>query len=271
MPSWLTHEIIEKTLNQPNFNLIDMESHIIDICILPNDTLIVIKFCNFNHNLCIYDKNFKLIKVNEEIDNKKLRWFALATDNIQRVYITGSGSNIIIMTDLELNKRKLINLKIDKFNDTIIYGVCYKDNFIYTSDYKHKRIIKLTSELEYVENFTVDYKPIRIYSIKDTICVRDGGKYELYFHDRITFQLKYKFCHGIGVISGINSWFYEITGISQNLYVYDASGELIKTIELSYLQDYIKSPWCGCMAYFHECLLLTCEQGSKIITFNLSK
>lgn len=256
-PSTLTPEVIEKTISQKNKKIVRLDVYPTDICVLPNGQLLVASI--YTTNFTIYDEDFKLIRIVNEIDNRKFTPYGVVCDNISKIYFNDGDSSSIIMTDLEFNK-------IKSYRALYPDAICFETNYIYAFK-QHRDVMKLSAELELLKTIKINnYKSWMAKIVNDTLCIKTEDK--LMFMNVETLEKKFTYRRMIyGQLSVINECFYEILYIDPKLHIYDKNGLLIKTISLRSTRNYIKSLWDGYMIYYNDYLVITSNNQKKLVAF----
>lgn len=234
--SWVTPEVIETAFLKPNVEIIDVNGEPSDICCLPNGLVILAEFKN---NVCtIYDQDFNFIKEINKIDNMDFKPYRLATNDVDCIYITDSVSHSVIMTDFNLKKinsfKELPQSEFRERRKNILpTGICFDTDYVYVCNDTNHSLIKLTSKLEFVELIKLGYNPWQVKTNKEILCIKSTSINEIYFYDKKTFELIQKYSHGYGRVSEINSYFYDMIKLGDELKIFDSNGLLIKSIDLS--------------------------------------
>lgn len=267
----VSKEIVEELVeNGEMLRIIKLKYAPSDICLLPNGSLAL---TNYNDaNITIHDKNLDIIQTVNRIDGMKIIPFGMTTDGKDKIYITEYETYSIIMTDLDF--KKLNSYSVKNTEETGQYaefdGICYSDEFIYVCDYTNKRVIKLTSNLQFLESFKVDYKPWLVKALGNTLCVKSGDSSKLCFYDKKNFELKYKYDNGNGRVSVIESGFTETNITKRKMHIFDENGTLTDTLDFNKeLKDSLINGWDGCIAYFNGMLLLTSKSQEKLLTMQI--
>lgn len=269
-------DAIEETLSQSYVKIIDSDVTPSDICILPNDNIVISSYTlmNYCNSFTVYDSNFKLIKVINNIGGKRFNSFSLTTNNIDRIYINDDLNYCIIMTDLEFKKIKEFNLrKVNPKESRFLYGICYENENVYVCNYDNNCVVKLSKDLGFICSIKCQCKPWLIKSNIDTFCVTSGENAYLFFYSIDEHELKHTYYHiNNGRISVVNSLYYELIPLTKEVFVYDATGLLIKNFIISTnLNNYITSPWDGCMVYFKDNILITCHGNMQILALEIKR
>ena len=228
------------------------------LCSLSNGNLLS---CN-NESLTIFDKNLKVIKTVTKIDKLSLFCFYATTNHKDKIYVSNSEENRVIVTDLELNMIKIIGTH-GKSNDQFDHprGVSYYKSYIYICDYGNIRIQILNEEtLEFDKQFPLDYGPVQIKVANDVALI--GSLFSLYFHNLTDFSLIRKFDGHNGTISELNSSFYEYFSFNQKFYCYSQSADIIEEIQTD---GFNNSEHNGCLVYQHGLYIVPSTEKRKLI------
>lgn len=239
-----------------------------ELCILPDGSLCI---TNYSYNepkgsITLYNRDLNIIETINQIDNKPIKPFGMVL-NKDRLYISDLCSHSVIMTDFKFKKIKSFGshgVGTDQLDAP--YGVDYANDFIYVCDNNNKRIVKLSSDLDFIGLFNLQYFPWLVKALKETLFVVSGRSTELCFYNIETFELKYKYDYYIGRISVFKSCFYHVNSNNKTVNVFDEDGKLIDSININGMSDHVTYCWDGCMMQFHDDLLISCYQKSKLLT-----
>lgn len=243
-----------------------------DLCVLPNGQLAVV----FYSSLGIYDNDFNMVKIVDQVGEFGLtsvsfRPISIAADNIDRIYIVNQTPYAILMTDSNFKQIKFIDLNLILSNKQgFMYGICFSSNHVYLCKSTHRQILKFSAQqLELIQDFKIDYTPLLIKSVNDTICVKSANTYELFFYNIETFELKHRYKSDYGRISVINNLFYNAFFLQCAIFM--PNGELVKKVNLtdSNNKDSIELNWIGFMVYFNHHILMLCTD--KICALQIFK
>jgi hypothetical protein len=228
------------------------------LCSLSNGNLLS---CN-NESLTIFDKNLKIIKSVTKFDTLSLFCFYATTNHKDKIYISNSEENRVIITDLELNMIKIIGT-YGKSNDQFDHprGISYYESHIYICDYGNLRIQVLDGEtLEFEKQIELDYNPVQIKLANNVAVV--GSLFSLYFYNLIDFSLIRKYDGHNGTISVLNSNFYEYFAFNQRFYCYSRSADIIEEIQTD---GFNKSDHNGCLVNHHGVYIVPSTEKRKLV------
>ena len=227
------------------------------LCALSNGNLLS---CN-NESLAILDKNFKIIKTITKIDAYSIFCLYATTNHKNRIFFSNSEENQVVITDLELNKIKIIGTygrSAEQFNHP--RGLTYYKNLIYICDNGNKRLQKVKDETyEFDRPIELDYCPVQIKLANDTVLV--GSLFSLYFYNLNDFSLLHKYEGHNGTISEINSIFYEYFPFNKKFYCFSKNAELVEEIQT----DGFNNEHNGSLAYFKDSFVLPSTDSKKLI------
>ena len=235
------------------------------LCVLPDGCVASVN--RYEKNITIYDWKFYLVNTITKIDDSQFSPYEMATSE-SAIYILDRSAHQIIMTDLSFNKIKAFGSQgtdSQKFN--IPYSICYQSSFLYVTDCLNKRIQILTNSLVFYKSVLLDYKPRYICMSDKVVCVKSYEETETYFYDADTFLLRYKYNHGIGRISAINSCFFEICAANRRLHFYNFDGSLAEDISLNKFTSYITNSWNGHFVSFNGNLIMSCSSQKLVLKF----
>lgn len=257
---------INKRAKSGVYKTIDLNAF--DICVTSTDNNFITT--NFNDsNICLYDKNFKLIKQVNRLNNLSFKPYSV-TSNIDenKVYICDHSNNRIFMIDSELNYKSVFGGKCGKQNEQFDcpLGIDYFKNFVFICDSRNKRIQKLTNNLTFSSSYTLSYLPWQIKIGDSLACVRDLLYSNIYFHDVNTFQIKLNYSGHNGSISMVNSYFYEYYYQNKTLYCYDQNGKLHEEIQMNSLNSTQFHSWSS-IALIDNQFVWTSQPSKKLIIF----
>ena len=246
---------ILKTVHKVRIIQVNVEPHF--LCSLPNGNLLS---CNFE-SLSLYDKSFQMIKTITKIDTQSIFCFYATTDNDNRIIISNSEENQVIVTDLDLNKIKCLG-SYGKAVDQFDYprGLAYYKSFIYICDYGNKRLQKINKSLEFDKSIELDYCPVQIKIANDNACVT--SLFSLIFYNLADFKILFKYDGHNGNISEHNSYFYEYYSYNQKFYCYNRNGQLTEEIQTD---GYNSSGHNGCLVYHSGSFVLPSNESKKLI------
>ncbi len=221
----------------------------------------------YEKNITIYDWKFYLVNTITKIDDSQFSPYEMATSDCS-IYILDRSAHQIIMTDLSFNKIKTFGSQgtdCQKFN--VPYSICYQNNFVYVTDCLNKRIQILTSSLVFYKSVLLNYKPRYICTSDKIVCVKSYEETETYFYDIESFILKYKYDHGLGRISVINSYFFEICVANRKLYFYNYDGSPADDISLNKFASYVSNSWNGHFVCYNGNLIMSCSSQKLVLKF----
>ena len=222
---------VKVKLETSELQIVDLDVRLVDICALPNQTLLCANSKPWN--LTLYDEHFSHIRTVNQINHREIKPLSITTDEKNLIFIACIDE--IIETDLEFNELFKCGSKgteIEQFS----YPSCitFANNYLYVCDRNNKRIQKLfvsnSFEIHFVENFMLSYKPDQIKVSNELACVRKFNYNSIYFYDLLSFEFKFKYDNLYGAISEIDSVFYVCDSLSTTIYCYDQNGFLLNTI-----------------------------------------
>ena len=196
---------IQDKLKSGTVEIKDSYDQIIDLCVLPNNTLLASNYRTLN----LFNDKFELIKTIDSIDNKSFRISGIACDFYNlHVYLSNHLNDEIIMTDMNLKKLKTTDLT-EKNQISSIESPCFYNNQLFVPYRLKKEIKRFSENLILQKSFLLDYQPAQVKIANNLACVKPDEKTLLYFYDIDSFRLKSIFNNGIGRISEINGFVFD--------------------------------------------------------------
>ena len=268
----ITFKKIKNSLKNSSHEKKDAYYDVLDICVLPNNFLLVSNY----RTLSVFNDKYKLIKSINAIDNKSFRASGIACDSSKgQIYISDHLTDQIIMTDLNLNKITSTKPSADNCNKVnSIESPCFYKNKLFVAYRLNKQIKRFNEDLYFEKSFELDYQPAQIKIANNIACVKPDEKNSLYFYDIETFKLKRTFNNGLARISQINENFFEYCFDSKKIYCYSEDGELSEIIDISRLGiknysdgNFENFKWNGNLVYFNSNLVLSTQKAKKFIKF----
>lgn len=239
---------------------IDLQIQPTDICVLPDETLMVISWNN--KCLIIYDKHFKQIKLIESIRKNTFRAFSACTNAVDTIYISDFENNRIIMTDLdfEFYKSAIVCPSIPGRP----YGIRFYNDWLYVCDPNNKRVHKFNSNLVLHSYYTVETRPYQIQIYNDIVLLSSCTN-QISFYTISTFDnIKTLDLHG-GNICVVDAFFYEFTKKNTTFYVFDQNSNQIDEIHNDSFKALLSIDDFDGMTYFNGCFVLCSRQAKKLI------
>ena len=257
-----------KNVKQKDHEIIDLDYQPTSFYTLPNDTLAVAvyetKDFNMKKYLQIYDKEFKLVKKIEKINNETFSPRFLTSNGKDSIFITDVLDNQIIKTDLDFNFVKQFgstgstNHQLDCPN-----GISFHKNFIFVCDTNNHRIQKLTEDLVFEESYPLKLKPFNIQIVNNIACIEPTlGSVRLFNLDPFLCIRKiFSFAAPIAVF---NSWFFIYTNESKSIQCYNLNGDLVEKKDMEIDENILENyP----MVYFNKHLIIGTRETKKLIIF----
>ena len=146
-------------------------------------------------------------------------------------------------------------------------SICFQNNQLYVTDCMNKRIQVLTDNLVFFKSVYLSYKPRYICMSDKIACVKNYEETETFFYDCDSFTLKYKYFHGVGRISMINSQFFEICVAERKINFYNFDGSLSEEIILNKFSSYITNSWNGHLVCYNGNLIMSCSSHKLVLKF----
>ncbi len=261
-----SNELIKKKLEGSNFEIIELKFQIRDLCVLPNQRLICVSI----RNIIFFDENFNVIKTIDKIFNKKFLDLKLTCDGKNSVYATESENHRVIKADLEFENCRVAGMKGSEYNEFLNpRGISIQNNILYVCDLGNSRIQKLSTDLMFIEAFNINYDPWLIKTSDKCACVVPFNiPNSIYFYELEKFSLMYKYNGHSGTISEIDSYFYGFNYTRTKIYCYNPDGEPIEELNTDKFVDNFYSVDDGGFVYFNDCVLVTAEDGRKLLKFS---
>jgi hypothetical protein len=259
IPPVTTHncdkEEIRAKLKDINFNFLRIKDKPIDLCVLPNGKL-ACTTNNSNRSILLYDENLNFIKSIEKINKPEY----ITCNKVNRIYLSDSKHNQIIMTDIEFKKLKIFD---NKLNNPL--GITYFNKHVFVCDNQNKRVLKLNDEIDFIASFSLDFQPWQIHLLQNVACIRPFDTGSIFFYNIEPFLFKTKHDYHYGTISIMNSCFYEYYCGNKKIYCYNIDGKIVEEVktvvwtnEATHLKD-------GCLVDFNGKILFSCWSSGKII------
>lgn len=208
------------------------------------------------------------------INNQRIEAYSITNDNEKIVYISNQKSTYgpyanckecIIMTDLELNYIKSLDINYNP------YGICYSNEILCVADSNNRKIHKYTSQLQYLETLQLDFPPLFIKILDNTICVNCAFGSGLYFYNLETFQKKIKHHHGYCRQISLGSLFYEFGMDSNKLYCYNNEGNLLRQYDLKLNADYFQCTIDGCTIFYNNFFIISSFGKRRLLKFIINE
>jgi hypothetical protein len=192
----------------------------------PNGNLVIT--CREPNAVKIYDKEFKLIKTIDKINNQTFSPLYLTSNNKNSIYLTYISSDKIIQTDLDFNFMKQFG-GTGFTNQKLFYprGITFDEDSIYICDSNNNRIQKLNEDLIYQESYPLNYRPLNIKITKNVACIRSFDNPIISLYQLNPFSFKCKISNGNCEIFSIHSCFYVINEFDKRIECYDINGNLV--------------------------------------------
>ena len=163
-------------LDSYNHEWVDIKA----LCCLPDQTLLV----STSNILVLFDSEFNIIKIIEEIEGHNFSCYGLATNNKNRIYLTNILNNKLIVTDYDFNIIKSFgNSNDNQFNRP--RGLYFNKN-LYICDTDNKRVDIFSENLNYIQSVNFSFKPHNIKTTNSTaflIGEINGGKSWAFIYD----------------------------------------------------------------------------------------
>jgi hypothetical protein len=253
-------------IREGKYKLIYLNIEPYDLCILPNGNFLCADFRD--HSISLFDKNLKLVKKIDKIDNEIFGPTSLTTNKEDKLYVCDYSNDRIFVTDFELTHiTKVIEsnqYKSNQFCDPS--GICFFNKNLYICDTYNKKIQKLTPNLQYKASFKLDYSPKQIKITNYIACVRPLDQSCMYFYKIDSFDVKYKYDGHNGSISEINGYFYEYYEKNKKLYAYDNNGLQIDEVQTKGFNNRIDIHDMVSLTYLNGEVLISSKDSKKLIS-----
>lgn len=253
------YETLRAKLISKQFKIIDVNIEAFDLCVLPNDQLLVVSYDDCS--LSVFNKNFELQRVITKINNATFRPISVCTNMSDRLYISDIDNRRLIMTDLNFNLIKYsINLNSPR-------GLCFHRNYVYVCESGNNRISRFDYNLDSYTYFYVYDYPWQIKILNSLACVMHGGS-SIRFYDVSyeQFKLLAQYNGHSGDILSLTSYFIEHSIDLKKFLVYDKDGCKIDEIKNDGFNGLIQkhNSYHG-IVYFNESLVMTTRDTKKLI------
>ena len=213
------------------------------LCVLPDDRLL----CCYKNDVIVYDKNLS------EIIKLEAKCWSFPVFNNDRIYFIETNYRImsvsVIMTDLDFKIIKTLN-----FDKYLILNICSFKDCVYVSDYNNEKIQKLNNDLDFIKNYQLQLKPLRIELNDYVACIMSNTLINI--HDARTFKSLRTFSNASTCIrdfglAKINSWF--LTYNQNGKYMcFDKQGNFFEDVEIQDEKDKLSGP----LIVFNDKILL---------------
>jgi hypothetical protein len=215
-----------ESIKDKDYQTVDLGFEPTSFHTLPNGSLVIA--CRESKALKIYDKEFKLIKTIDKINNQTFVPLYLTSNGKNSIYLTDIRSDKIIQTDLDFNFMRQFGGK-GSTNQQLDYpiGITFHEDSIYVCESNNKRIQKLSEDLIYQESYPLNFKPWSIKIIRNVACIGSHREpiISLYLLNPFSFKCKISDCNC--EIYAIHSWFYVINQFDLSIECYDINGNLV--------------------------------------------
>lgn len=263
----ITNEEIFNRIKQGTKNIIDIDASITDFCTLQNNVLAAVD-CS-QRSIILFDGEFKQIKKIDNIDNKEISPLFITTNNSSRLYISEYLNSRVLVTDLNLNKIRHFDGKIDNIQLNNPFGICFHKNIVYLCDLLNSRIVKFTQDLDVICAHKIEIKPQQIKIVNKTACVRAwNDDQSIYFYHLDDFKtVKFKCQIESAILSELNSNIFIYSSKKSVFYCYDQNDTEINKIN-SNLFGTLKVDFLDPgMVYFNNHLVMASRYSKKLILF----
>ncbi len=146
---------VSKNFKFQNYEIIETKFRVYDLCLLPNGDLLTAAFDQMN--LVVYDRNFKLLKIIDKINNQNFKPISIYLNpETKSIYICDFQNHKILLIDSDYNYVKSIGSQgneLFEFNSPS--SLCFSNNFLYVCDTSNKRLHKLSQRFETVIKFII--------------------------------------------------------------------------------------------------------------------
>ena len=253
-----------KSIDVENHRVIDLGFEPSSFHTLPNGFLVIASY--YSEVLKIYDKNFKLIKTIDKINEKPFWPEYLTSNGTNFVYLTDCSGQQIIKTDFNFNFIKQFGSR-GSTNQQLKEprGITFYEYSIYVCDSENKRIQKLSEDLVFQESYPLNFKPQNIKIIKNVACIKSTEApylISLYQISPFCFKNFVISCNSNPEIYSINSWFYVFNKFDKRIECYDLNGNLAD--KKSCLNIYEEKNQCYSFGYFNNRFIVGTEKTKKL-------
>lgn len=240
-----------------DYNVVDLTIKPSIIFALPNGNLAISDKCK----IFIYDKQFKNVKTIDTINDSNFELNSIASNYINRLYVTNNYTNQLMMTTLDFNYLKSCNA----FRFDLPRGMCFYNDHLYVSDCGHDRIQKLNADLNFVHSYPLEFTPVDIKIDNNTVFIRSTADTSFYVFSLNTFTLKYKYDGHCGNLSQLFSNFYEYFPPDMKFFCYDQNGRFVEEIKTEGYDNLAVNTDDGNLVLFHGFILMSCCAEKKLI------
>jgi hypothetical protein len=260
--SIFTKTNIINRIKKGDYNLISTNFRSTDSCLIYDQNYLLT--ANYRDNcLTLFDKNFNLFKKIDKFIGFNINPFSVATNNLDRIYVTDRDNHRIFMFDYNFQILSVVGSRgSNDYQFEYPRGICFSTNILYICDWLNKRIQKYSSGLSFKETIKLDYNPIQIKIINNTVCIR-SEKTSIYFYDLVGFQIKHVYDSHNGSIYSIDKYFYEFYHLKNKFYCYNENGKLVDEIK-GFDVDCKMNEWAN-MVYFNALFVILPESSTNMI------
>jgi hypothetical protein len=259
---FLNYSLFLDNIEGGNDKFINLDFEPRDLCILPNNCILVTS--SKSKNITIYDSSFKLLKIIDQIDDQYLTPLSTTTNGKNSIFITQDDPlSQIIKTDLEFKLIKIFNVQNnDKF--AIPIKLVYNEDSIYVCDCHNSRIQELNEDLMPINSYMLNFKPWKIKIIKNIACIRPVGETFVAFYNLKPFYFKTKVFDVTGDILTFNSWFYLFNFNEKMFNCFDINGLCVEESKIN-IKDEISF---DSIDNFNNKLIIAITQEKKLAILN---
>ncbi len=230
--------ILRSRIKLNDVDEVQLEKSPYDICVLPNDTIVV---ASFVYGITQYDKQFKKLNHIGYISGKGCSIISVTSNYVDKIYFANINTHEVMCLDFDFNIIKSIGTYGSRLQDQVSYPVSvrFHRGQLYVSDYRNCRIQVFNEDLSYSKTLDLNFKPGQICISNNIIAIKpyDQKDTMLSFYTLEPFKRKCTHDDVIGNISQVNSNFYAYCFNDKKLLCYSEDGVLIEDIKLKFLDS----------------------------------
>ena len=208
--------------------------------------------------LQIYDKEFKLIREIDRINNEKFHPKCLTSNGKNSIFITDVIENEIIKTDFNFNfvKRfKSTDLTIQELKCP--YGITYYENSIFVCDSDELRIQRFTEDLVFKKSYPLNFKPCSIQIVNNIACIEyPNGLASVGLFNLEPFSFIKLIENVEGPITAINSWFYIYNYKFKSIQCYNINGDIVEKKDIEINENFLTGNYPLSLGYINKRMII---------------
>ena len=142
---------------------------------------------------------------------------------------------------------------------------------LYVCDSSNKRIQILTEDLIFLEPLQLDFQPLQVVVFNNTLCIRNYNSF-ICFYSLNPFTLRYKYDRHDGLVSFLNTFFFEYNESNKKFYCFDEFGCLTEEVDIPRFKQIFQSDFEACSFHLINDSLYLISIGKKeLLKFELKR